>query len=214
MTKPTANLERYRRIAPFYDLLDFPFEFGRYRAIRPLLFDGLSGRLLDAGVGTGRNFRFYPAGSDVVGVDISPAMLAHAERRRRRSSASVDLRQMDVTHMDFPSASFDAAIATFLFCVLPDEVQVAALREIARVVKPGGAIRLLEYVRPQGTFRRRIAWLWEPWMRWAYGAGFDRQTERHVREAGLDIVEARYVVPDLIKLICARTAATLLHSTM
>ena len=53
-----SNFERYQRIAPFYDLLDLPFEYGRYRKIRPLLFAGLSGQLLDAGVGTGRNFHF------------------------------------------------------------------------------------------------------------------------------------------------------------
>ncbi len=198
--------ERYRRIAPFYDLLDFPFELGRYRSLRPLLFEGLSGRLLDAGVGTGRNFPFYPAGSRVVGIDISPAMLARAERRRPRSPASVELRQMDVTRLEFPSASFDAAVATFLFCVLPDEMQAGELRELSRVVKPGGPIRLLEYVRPRGKVRRVIARMWEPWMAWAYGAGFDRRTEQHVREAGLAVAEARYVVADLVKLI--RTHAT------
>ena len=63
----TTNFERYQRIAPFYDLLDLPFEYGRYRRIRPLLFKDLSGRLLDAGVGTGRNFPFYPPGASVVG---------------------------------------------------------------------------------------------------------------------------------------------------
>ena len=64
----TTNFERYQRIAPFYDLLDLPFEYGRYRRIRALLFEGLSGRLLDAGVGTGRNFPFYPPGASVVGI--------------------------------------------------------------------------------------------------------------------------------------------------
>jgi ubiquinone/menaquinone biosynthesis C-methylase UbiE len=78
-----SNLERYQRIAPFYDLIDLPFEYGRYRRIRPLLFQGLSGRPLDAGVGTGRNFYFYPPGTEIVGIDVSPAMLARAERRRR-----------------------------------------------------------------------------------------------------------------------------------
>jgi SAM-dependent methyltransferase len=67
----------YERIAPFYDLLELPFEYGVYRSIRPLLFQGLSGRILDAGVGTGRNTPFYPAGSEVVGVDSSSAMRSH-----------------------------------------------------------------------------------------------------------------------------------------
>jgi ubiquinone/menaquinone biosynthesis C-methylase UbiE len=200
--------DKYQRIAPFYDLLDLPFERRRYRALRPLLFDGLAGRLLDAGVGTGRNFPYYPPGSNVVGIDLSPAMLARAERRRSQSSASVTLRAMDVLHLDFPDDSFDAAVATFLFCVLPEELQVAALRELGRVVKPGGIIRLLEYVRPQGTFRRILSRVWQPWISWAYGASFDHQTEAHVPEAGLELIEARYVVDDLVKLISARTASS------
>ena len=144
----TSTLQRYQRIAPLYDLLDRPFEYRRYRRIRPLLFEGLSGRILDAGVGTGRNAAFYPRGTSVVGIDLSPAMLARAERRRTQSAVAVELRRMDVTKLDFPSTSFDAAVATFLFCVLADDQQVPALRELRRVVRPGGMIGLLGYVRP------------------------------------------------------------------
>ena len=84
-----STFERYQRIALLYDLLDLPFEYGRYRRIRRLLFQELSGRLLEAGVGTGRNFPFYPPGSTVVGIDISPAMLARADRRRKSAAAQV-----------------------------------------------------------------------------------------------------------------------------
>jgi ubiquinone/menaquinone biosynthesis C-methylase UbiE len=199
-----GTLETYERIARLYDLLDLPFEYGRYRRIRPLLFSGLSGRVLDAGVGTGRNMPFYPRGAEMVGIDLSPAMLARAERRRAALDAKVDLRRMDVTRLDFPDASFDAAVATFLFCVLPEELQAPAMAELGRVVKPGGEIRLLEYVRPTGAFRQVMARLWEPWMRFAYGAGFDRRTEAHVTEAGLKVVEARFVVDDLIKNLTLR----------
>jgi ubiquinone/menaquinone biosynthesis C-methylase UbiE len=202
-----SNFDRYQRIAPFYDLLDLPFERRRYRALRPLLFRGLSGRLLDAGVGTGRNFPFYPAGvSAVVGIDLSPRMLARAKRRRDLSPIPIELRQMDVTKLDFANNTFDAAVATFLFCVLPDQLQVPALQELGRVVKPGGPIRLLEYVRPRATLRRIISKIWEPWIAFAYGASFDRQTEKHLSAAGLKLDESRYVVDDLIRLICARRA--------
>jgi ubiquinone/menaquinone biosynthesis C-methylase UbiE len=201
-----SNLDRYERIARFYDLLDLPFEHRRYRALRPLLFAGLGGRLLDAGVGTGRNFPYYPAHASVVGIDLSPAMLARAERRRAWASAPVELRRMDVTAVDFPDGAFDAAVATFLFCVLPDELQAPALRELGRVVKPGGLIRLLEYVRPTGRVRRLVARLWQPWIAWAYGASFDRRTEDHVAETGLELVESRYVVADLVKLLTLRAA--------
>ncbi len=201
-----SNFARYQRIAPFYDLLDLPFEYGRYRKIRPQLFAGLSGLILDAGVGTGRNFPFYPAGARIVGIDLSPAMLARAARRRRSSAAAIDLVEMDVTRIALPDRHFDAAVATFLFCVLPDELQAPALRELKRVTKPGGVIRLLEYTRPRAALCRAVTRLWEPWVRWAYGAGFDRRTEEHVPEAGLRLVQSRFVLRDLIKIIEARSA--------
>jgi SAM-dependent methyltransferase len=169
-----------------------------------LLFEGLDARLLDAGVGTGRNFPFYPPGASVVGIDLSPAMLARATRRAHLSPALIELKQMDVTRLDFLDAAFDAAVATFLFCVLPDELQLPALRELGRVVKPGGLIRLLEYVRPQGTIRRVVAKIWEPWIGWAYGASFDRRTEERIPAAGLQIQESRFVVPDLMNFISVR----------
>jgi ubiquinone/menaquinone biosynthesis C-methylase UbiE len=199
-----SNLERYERIAWVYDLLDLPFEYGRYRKIRPQIFSGLAGRILEAGVGTGRNFPFYPRGSEVVAIDFSPAMLARAERRRPTATAKVELRQMDVTRLEFPDRSFDAAVATFLFCTLPVELQIAGMRELGRVVKPGGIIRCLEYTRPRSGFRRAMTRLWEPWVYWAYGAGFDRQTEKHVPQSGLHLFESRFVADELIKLLGAR----------
>ena len=204
---PVSNITRYERIARFYDLLDLPFERTRYRALRPLLFRDLSGRLLDAGIGTGRNCEFYPASATVFGIDTSPAMLARAHERCPTLAASGRLYQMDVTALEFPAASFDAAIATFLFCVLPDELQLVGLRELARVVKPGGLIRLLEYVRPKRRIRRVLSRIWQPWVAWAYGANFDRRTENHIPAAGLELVESRYVVDDLLKLLTARVVA-------
>ena len=202
----TPNQARYQRIAPVYDLLDLPFERRRYHALRPLLFAGMSGRLLDAGVGTGRNCEFYPPGATVSGIDTSPAMLARAHRRCPTLAAGGRLYQMDVTRLEFAPRSFDAAVASFLFCVLPDHLQVPALRELGRVVQPGGLIRLLEYVRPRDPVRRVISRLWQPWIAWAYGASFDRSTEHRVPEAGLRVVESRYVVDDLLKLLTIKAA--------
>lgn len=203
----TQNLHRYQRIAPYYDLLDLPFERGRYRALRPLLFQDMAGELLDAGVGTGRNCAYYPSSATVSGIDISPAMLARARTRCPTLAAGGRLYQMDVTALQFPAARFDAAVSSFLFCVLPDQLQVPALRELGRVVKPGGLIRLLEYVRPQGGLRRAISYVWQPWIGWAYGASFDRHTEQHVPAAGLDLVESRFVVDDLLKMLTVRVPA-------
>jgi ubiquinone/menaquinone biosynthesis C-methylase UbiE len=202
----SVNARRYQRIARFYDLLELPFEYGRYRRLRRRVFNGLSGRILDAGVGTGRNMEFSPQGAEVVGIDISPAMLARAARRQKTSSATIELREMDVIRLDFPAGSFDVAVATFLFCVLPDEQQVPALRELRRVVRVGGTIRLLDYVRPQRPLRRAIAGLWESWIARAYGASFDRRTEEYLPQAGLELVRAEFVVADLVKLLTARVS--------
>lgn len=200
----TGSVARYQRIAPFYDFLDSPFERKRYSHLRPLLFENLDGALLDAGIGTGRNCAYYPPEAIVSGIDSSPAMLARARDRCPTLAASGRLYQMDVTSLEFPSASFDAAVASFLFCVLPDDQQVPALRELGRVVRPGGLIRLLEYVRPKDRLRRFITRLWQPWIAWAYGASFDRHTERYVPVAGLELVDSRFVVGDLLKLLTLR----------
>ena len=199
-----ARYQTYQRIARFYDLIDLPFEYSRYRRLRPLLFEGLNGRLLDAGVGTGRNMPFYPPGSEVIGVDISPAMLLRARRRRGQSRADVQLRQMDVTNLDFPDATFDAIVASFLFCTLPEELQAPALHELSRVLKPGGTLRLLDYRRPRHRLRLMLTRLWEPWARWAFGASFDRRPERYLAQAGLKMIRTAFVVGDLIVLTEAR----------
>jgi len=203
----TTNVERYQRIAPLYDFLDGPFERSRYRPLRPKLFDGLSGQLLDAGIGTGRNCEFYPPEAVVTGIDTSPAMLERARTRCPTLAAGGRLYEMDVTALEFPTASFDAAVSSFLFCVLPDNQQVPALRELGRVVRPGGLIRLLEYVRPSGRMRRAITYLWQPWVAWAYGASYDRHTEERVPEAGLEVVESRFVVDDILKMLTVRAPA-------
>ena len=202
--KELSTRARYQRIAPLYDLLDLPFEYRRYRQLRPLLFTGMSGLILDAGVGTGRNFPFYPSGGKVMGIDLSAAMLARARQRLSQARPAVELREMDITHLEFPDRHFDNAVATFLFCVLPDELQTAALTEIRRVLKPGGILRLLEYTRPADPFRRAITKLWEPWMHWAYGASFDRNTQQYIPGAGLQLMESHFVVGELITLITAK----------
>ncbi|MGE3145001.1 MAG: class I SAM-dependent methyltransferase [Pseudorhodoplanes sp.] len=199
----SSTRARYRRIAPLYDLLDLPFELMRYRPIRPLLFENLSGNLLDAGIGTGRNIPYYPPHSWVAGIDSSDAMLTRAAQRRP-PGARVALAQSDVTQLPFADDTFDAAISTFLFCVLADELQAPALREIRRVVKPGGTIRLLEYSRPHSPLRRAIARLWEPWMHFAFGAGFDRRTERGLAEAGLALTRKHSLSGSILTLLEAR----------
>ncbi len=197
----------YQRIARLYDLLDLPFEHGRYKPIRGTLFKGTSGRILDAGVGTGRNIPFYPVGSRVTGIDLSPAMLARAAWRKEKLESDVELLEMDVRETGFPEATFDTIISTFLFCVLEPEDQLPALRELKRIAKPDAEIRILEYDYPKAPFKRFLMELWAPWVRFAYGAAFDRHTEQYLGEAGLELVEKRYLYQDVVKLLIVRPAA-------
>jgi ubiquinone/menaquinone biosynthesis C-methylase UbiE len=191
----------YDHVARIYDLLDLPFEYGRYRPIRRVLFEGVGGTILDAGVGTGRNMPFYPANSEVVGIDVNRQMLARARKRKARLGIASELRQMDVTATDFPDGHFNYVIATFLFCVLDDEDQLPALRELRRVCEPNGEVRLLEYAYSRNPLRRFVMRLWAPWVRMIYGATFDRHTERYVDAAGLLLVEDRFVFHDILKLL-------------
>jgi len=193
---------RYTRIARFYDLLDSPFEYLRYRPIRRMLFQGVRGAVLDAGVGTGRNMPFYPGDGAVVGIDLSPQMLEQARKRSESLGVAVDLREVDVRATGFADGRFDFVIASFLFCVLEaEDDQLAALSELRRICKPGGEIRLLEYTISTRPLKRLVMRLWAPWARLMFGATFDRHPERHAKAAGLRLVEERFVFQDIIKLL-------------
>ena len=196
--------ETYDRVGRLYDLLDLPFEHGRYKPLRQTLFDGVSGSLLDAGVGTGRNFPYYPAGSPVVGIDLSPAMLMRAQRRRNALGTAVELREMNVMELEFSDDSFDAVVSTFLFCVLDAKDQEPALKELRRVCRPNGTIHILEYAYSENPWRRAVMKLWAPWVRFAYGAEFDRNTEQYLNGAGLELVERVFLYKDIIKLLTVR----------
>jgi ubiquinone/menaquinone biosynthesis C-methylase UbiE len=195
---------KYRRIAPWYDILDSHLERSRYPKMRAAVFGQLCDavRILDCGMGTGRNVAHYPAGAKVIGFDLSAEMLARARGRVRGDAAIV---QTDALRLPFANASFDAAAATFLFCVLPDALQVRAIREICRVVKPGGRIVLLEYVLSRHALRRFWMRLWGPWIAFAYGASFTRHTREHLCAAGVAIESRRFLHCDTIEMLVGRS---------
>ena len=192
----------YRRIAPWYDVLDWLSEVARYRHLRPGLFAGLEGRLLDAGCGTGRNIDYYPAGAAVTGIDQSPEMLVRAAKRKAAAGSDATLLHMDATATTFDDETFDAVVSTFMFCVLEDQLQPVALKELGRVLKADGEIRILEYAVSEAPVRRWVMErLWAPVAYGLYGARFDRNTEQYAEMAGLELVERRFVHGDILKLL-------------
>jgi phosphatidylethanolamine/phosphatidyl-N-methylethanolamine N-methyltransferase len=174
---------RYQRIAPIYDATELLAE-RRYRPWRRELWTLARGpRILEVGVGTGKNMPFYPAGPQITAIDLTPGMLARARRRARDLGIEVQLREDDVQALDFPDDAFDTAVATFVFCSVPDPV--LGLRELRRVVRPGGRILLLEHVRSEGRWLGRLMDLLDPLVVRLIGAHVSRRTADNVRRAGL-----------------------------
>jgi ubiquinone/menaquinone biosynthesis C-methylase UbiE len=200
------RLRLYQRIAPYYDILDFIGEALSQRRVRPQLFEGLSGRILDAGVGTGRNIPFYPPDTDNVGMDLSSAMLRRAHRRRQRLEAPLHLVASNICQSPFPDDYFDAAVATFLFCVLDDADQLPALKELARICRSGAEIRLLDYVLPEDPSRRRATQRMAPLIKFLFGASVERDTEQYAAAAGLTVTERRFVAGDHCRLLVLHNA--------
>jgi phosphatidylethanolamine/phosphatidyl-N-methylethanolamine N-methyltransferase len=181
----------YERVAPFYDLLDGPYEYLWKRRLRADVLGRTRGRILDAAVGTGKNMPFYPPGSQVVGIDISAAMLDRARQRAARLGVAVDLLKRDMAETGLPDASFDSIVAAFVFCCIPDERKPAALRELRRLVDGDGRIFLLDYTKPSAPAWRAYMRLMAPWLRFMFSARYDSGLELHFAPAGLRIEESR-----------------------
>ena len=181
----------YARHARLYDAMEWPVEQLVYRRWRRSLWQDVEGPdVLEVGVGTGKNVPYYPAEVCVTGVDLSEGMLAQARRSlQRHPAAAAVLHLMDAEHLTFPDDAFDEAVATFVFCSVPDPV--AGLREALRVTKPGGRLRLLEHQRADVESLGRVMDRLDGPLHRLTGVHVARRTVENVRDAGwrLDHVE-------------------------
>ncbi len=192
---------RYDRVARLYDWLDAGFERWLYARWRQRLWALARGpRVLEIGVGTGKNIAYYPRGTAVAAVDFSAAMMAHA-RQRAAAGNALTFSRMDAQSLAFADAVFDTVAATFVFGSLPDPVR--GLREAARVMQPDGRLLLLEFVRPPGLFGWVIDLL-NPLFRAIYGAEINRPTLDHVIQAGFAIEHVESFCWGAVVLIVAR----------
>lgn len=112
------------------------------------------GRTLELAIGTGLNLPFYLPAVQLTGIDLSPAMLAIAERRANTLGLAANLRQGNAQALDFPDEYFDTVVATLLLSTIPDDRQTAA--EAWRVLRPGGRLLILDHVR---SLVRPVRWL-------------------------------------------------------
>ena len=175
---------KYNRIAPIYELIDLPLELPYFRKWRKEALSGLSGKVLEVGVGTGRNLKYYPSSCSVTGIDNSKGMLEKAGEKAK-GMKNVTLLLMDAEHLEFPDNSFDYVVTTFVLCTIPDPVK--ALKEMRRVLKPSGELIALEHMHSSDPFIARLEDLINPILFFLLGDHTTRHTVRDIKEAGFTI---------------------------
>jgi len=204
--KQTAlTRSRYDRVAPFYDLMTLCNDF-LYRHWRKWLWQQMPnhGRIVEVGIGTGKSIPFHPRDAEVVGIDLSPKMLARAQKVKRKLGAHTKLVLDDVQALDLPDESVDATVATFVFCSVPDPV--LGFGELRRVLRPGGRVYLLEHMRAANEFIGRLMDFINPLVVTTLGFNINRRTLENIERAGLHIDWTRDVgLGGILKIIVARS---------
>jgi len=176
-----------RLFAAGYDRATAGTERGALGDARRELVGSARGRVLEIGAGTGANLPHYPAQVEVVLTEPD----AHMAKRLRAKAGGLPALEASADALPFPDDSFDTVVATLVFCSVPDVT--SALREVRRVLAPGGSLLFLEHVRAQpGSARER----WQdrlnpPWRAFACGCNCNRDFLGYLRAAGFTVGEVR-----------------------
>jgi ubiquinone/menaquinone biosynthesis C-methylase UbiE len=192
---------RYNRISKIYDLLEKPMESMSMDKWRLKLIERIEGeKVLEVGVGTGKNLSYYPEYLDLTGIDFSKNMLKKA-RDKVDNKKNINLVEMDAQDMEFDDNTFDTVVTSCVFCSVPDPIK--GLKEIRRVCKDNGKIIMLEHMRSNnelvGKFMDFINFI--PLNIW--GANINRQTMKNLIKAGFkeDNIKYENLWKDIVKLI-------------
>ena len=197
---------RYNRIAPIYDLIESLMEKGKMNSWRQDLWDKVKmyipekeGKLLEAGVGTGKNIKFYPDNIEVYAIDFSEKMLKEASKKADKYNKNLNLINMDIENLDFPDNNFDIIVTSCVFCSVPDPVK--GLKELKRVTKSNGKIIMLEHMRTNkellGSFMDAFNWI----SLYTWGANINRETMKNIEKANLEVLEVKNLLLDIVKEI-------------
>jgi ubiquinone/menaquinone biosynthesis C-methylase UbiE len=175
--------------ARFYTRVLAPNEPEEVRAHRIELLDGLTGRVLELGAGSGANFPHYPPTvTEVVAVEPEAYLRAHAQTAAATAPVPVTVLDGVADALPVEDASVDAVVTSLVLCSVPD--QAAALAEIRRVLRPGGQLRFYEHVIPNCQPKRTLTLVADRsgvWPRIAGGCHPARDTTAAITEAGFRI---------------------------
>ncbi len=185
-------------VATTYDLALWPLEAAALRRLRARLVKDIRGRVLEIGVGTGANCPHYADGARVFALDASADMLRVARRRPCRACATVT--QADSLALPFAEDTFDMALATFVFCSVPDPLQ--SLVEVRRVIKSGGQLLLMEHTRGTHPLTRWLTDVLHPrWYKWNGSCHLNRETARTVAQAGFNVTQVERRFGGVLQLV-------------
>jgi ubiquinone/menaquinone biosynthesis C-methylase UbiE len=173
----------------FPPLMDRVLRTPEVNARRATLCQGLCGRVLEIGFGTGLNLRHYPKEvTEIFVVEPSASAMRLAEPRTAAVSATINHVGLDGAQLDLPDESVDCVLSSYTLCTIPDVDE--ALLEISRVLKPQGALHFLEHGRaPTESVRRWQRRLHPIHSRIAAGCHLDRPIDHLISNAGLSIRE-------------------------
>jgi len=200
----------YAVFAHIYDAVVFPIRKLR-REVASMVDLPPGARLLDVATGTGQQaFAFAEKASKVVGIDLSEEMLRIARRKNR--FPNVSFQQADAAELPFEDDSFDASCVSFALHEMPTSVRERVAREMARVIKPGGSITVVDYGLPRSQLASALTFHFvKVYERDCY-AGFVKSDWRALLEdAGVKVLDDRPALRGVARVMTGRKASALLH---
>lgn len=163
-------------------------ESKKVKQLRQRVVGGARGAVLEIGVGVGSNWEYLPEGIDYTGIEPDEFMLRRARGHAASAGRELALEPYDVQSLPFEDGRFDTVITTLTFCSVADPAR--GLREVHRVLKPGGQFRFGEHVRSENRAYALVQRTISPLMRRvAGGCEHDRDTIAAVRAAGFTVAD-------------------------
>ncbi|MCP3677759.1 MAG: class I SAM-dependent methyltransferase [Deltaproteobacteria bacterium] len=160
-------------------------------------FSRSAGRTLLVAVGTGLDFPHFPPGHALIGIDISQKMLEKAGEKLDENMSNTRLVRADVQVLGFANNSFDSVVTSCTFCSVPDPV--LGLKELRRVIKPGGKLLMFEHVRSDIFWMGPMMDLLTCLSR-RFGPDLNRRTGENIVKAGFKLTREVNIYLDMVKL--------------